>query len=496
MKKFPVKILLVIIIILSSLYLFSCSNDTNENNVTATDNGAADNLISGDDSAPVDEEPEYVGDDLGEYDFGGYIFRSITRSNNIMLELEELTGEILNDAQYARNRRIEERFNITLAERMIPSDQFAAPMRTSLLAGERAYDVMVIRGPNAFDFAAEGLLHPFTDLPHADLSKPYWDAWLTAQWSVANKVFFAAGAYDTALYGNTVALLFNKQLAQDLALESPFSIVHAGKWTIDKFGEMAKAANFDLNGDGVITADDRHGFVASTRTFQPAMWIGLGTTTIAKDSDDIPYLSATGSAFIDAWFKMADVLIDGGAWFSAPDPNLHPDTLSPEIFKNGRALFMHSGLGGIEALRDMETDFGIVPYPKMNEQQDKYYSSLAWVEILSLPIYADDDDLARTSVILEALASDSYRTVVPVYTELVLRTRNARDDESEEMIDSILGNRVFDWGDAVWTPLLRDGIFPTIWPRQTDTVVSRLERAENNIQKTIDGMVDMFLALD
>jgi hypothetical protein len=210
------------------------------------------------------------------------------------------------------------------------------------------------------------------------------------------------------------------------------------------------------------------------------MWISLGTTTIAKDSDDIPYLSATGPAFIDAWFKMVEVLIDGGAWFSAPEPNPHPDPLSEEIFTNGRALFKHSQLGGIEALRAMDTDFGIIPYPKLNEQQEKYYSSLAWAEILSLPIYADDEDLARTSVILEALASDSYRAVVPVYTELVLRTRNARDDESEEMIDIILGNRVFDWGDAVWTPLLRDGIFPGIWPKRTETVVSQLEKAENN----------------
>ena len=490
------KILALLLIISAGIFAFSCGDDSANINATGENPNVVEAEERGDPAETIDDKWADAFDELGDFDFGGYVFRSITRSNNIMLELEEMVGEILNDAQYSRNSRIEERFNFTFSERMIPTDQFATPMRTSLLAGDRAYDVMVIRGPNAFDFAAEGLLRPFTDLPHADLSKPYWDAWLTAQWSVANRVFFAAGAYDTALYGNTVSILFNKQLTQDLALEDPFSIVREGKWTIDKFGEMARAANFDLDGDGVITANDRHGFVASTRQFQPAMWIGLGTTTIAKDSDDIPYLSATGPAFIDAWFKMVDVLINREAWFSAPDPNPHPDPLSQEIFRNGRALFMHSQLGGIEALRDMELDFGILPYPKLSEQQEKYYSSLAWVEILSLPIYADDSDLARTSVILEALASDSYRTVVPVYTELVLRTKNARDDESEEMIDIILGNRVFDWGDAVWTPLLRDGIFPTIWPKQTDTVVSRLERAEPGIQRTIDNMVAMFLALD
>jgi hypothetical protein len=202
-------------------------------------------------------------------------------------------------------------------------------------------------------------------------------------------------------------------------------------------------------------------------------------------------------AFIDVWFRMVDVLLDSEVWFhGVPDPNMHPNPLWADMFRNGNALLMHSQLGGIEALRDMEIDFGIIPYPKLNEQQERHYSSLAWAEILSIPVYASEEDMVRTGVILEALASDSYRTVVPVYTELVLKTRHARDDESEEMINIILGSRVFDWGDAIWTPLLRDGIFPTIWPNQTDTLISRLERAEPNIQNTIDNMVEMFLALE
>ena len=491
------KILMLLLIVSIGIFAFSCGEDASVNE-PGDDSGGVDITGGGvgETVDPVEDRWANAFDDLGEFNFNGYVFRSITRSGNIMLEVEEMTGEIINDAQFERNRRIEERFNIVFSERMIPSDQFAIPMRNSLLAGDRAYDVMVIRGPNAFDFAAEGLLRPFTDLPHVDLSKPYWDAWLTAQWSVANRIFFAAGAYDTALTGSTASLLFNKQLAADLGLESPFNVVREGRWTLDKFGEMARAAVLDLDGDGAMTASDRHGFVASTRQFQPAMWIGLGVTSIAFDSDDLPYLSATGPAFINAWFRMVDVLIDGGAWFSAPNPNPHPDPLSQEIFRDGRAMFMHSGLGGIEALRDMELDFGILPYPKLNEQQENHYSSLVWIEILSVPIYADEDDLYRTSVILEALASDSYRNILPLYTDLVLRTRHARDDESEEMIDIILGNRVFDWGDAIWTPLLRDGIFPHIWPHATDTIVSRLEAAEQNIQSTIDNMIDMFMALN
>jgi hypothetical protein len=292
-------------------------------------------------------------------------------------------------------------------------------------------------------------------------------------------------------------MLFNKALAQNLGIEDLYALVKQGKWTFDKFEETAKMAKRDLNGDGVITADDQHGFLGATRSVQPAFWIAGGAKTIDKDADDIPYLTALESKFIDVWFKMADMLVKNEAWFyNVPDPNLFPNPLWDTIFMDGRALFVTGSLTSARTFRDMEIDFGIIPYPKYNEQQEKYYSQLPWVETVSIPRYTADSDMERTSIILEALACESYRSVTPVYVDLVLRSKYTRDDESEEMIDIILNNRIFDWGDTIWTPLLRDGIFPGIFIRQSDTVVSKLEKAQGNIQKTIDKMVDAFTALD
>ena len=46
----------------------------------------------------------------------------------------------------------------------------------------------------------------------------------------------------------------------------------------------------------------------------------------------------------------------------------------------------------------------------------------------------------------EALAAESYYTLVPGFYDVVLKTKNTRDDESAGMIELILKNRVYDLG--------------------------------------------------
>ena len=55
-------------------------------------------------------------------------------------------------------------------------------------------------------------------------------------------------------------------------------------------------------------------------------------------------------------------------------------------------------------------------------------------------------DVEMSGIILEALAYESVSTVTPAYYDITLEGKMIRDDESSEMLDIILGNRVFDLG--------------------------------------------------
>ena len=144
----------------------------------------------------------------------------------------------------------------------------------------------------------------------------------------------------------------------------------------------------------------------------------------------------------------------------------------------------------------MNSDFGILPYPKYNEQQDKYYSRMEGCELFFAPISADQTALDRSSVILEAMASESAKSVIPVYYDLALKTKFARDAESEEILDILFANRVFDLGDTAWCDQVRDPVFASMFKNNNRDLVSKLDSLEKTIGKLIDKTVTAFESLD
>jgi len=498
MKKIALTIFLITL--LCTTFIFSCSDKNNNNNTNETpnnnDNTADNSPAVADENQPDEPKKEarvFADDDLGEWDFGGYTFRLLSRESGY-LNVEEQTGDVLNDSMYYRNRKIEERFNITITEQLL-SGWDMAPARKSLKANDNAYDMMVIRCPDAYVYAQEGLIHSINALPHVNLDKPYWDKWLTSQWSIANKSYFASGAFDLPAYTCTFAMLFNKQIAAELALEDLYKLVLDGKWTFDKFEELGKLAKKDLNGDGVFDTNDRHGYLAVRREISPGFWISGGVKSIKKDANDIPYLTANEEQFVNVFNKLVAVTLKSGVWYQAEKPDELNDPLLLEMFKNNKGLFYDTPVGEIPNLRDMEIDFGILPYPKYNEAQTQYYTRLGWAELICIPLYSDEKDLERTSVILESLACESAKGVIPVYYDIALKTKHARDEESEAMIDIIFDARVFDFGDNIWTEFIRN-MTSDIFEKKSDTLISELEKVAPKLQKAIDKTVEAFLKLD
>ena len=50
----------------------------------------------------------------------------------------------------------------------------------------------------------------------------------------------------------------------------------------------------------------------------------------------------------------------------------HKHRVQEIMFPNNQALFWNENIAWAKALRDMETDFGIIPAPKLDEEQDRY----------------------------------------------------------------------------------------------------------------------------
>ena len=107
-------------------------------------------------------------------------------------------------------------------------------------------------------------------------------------------------------------------------------------------------------------------------------------------------------------------------------------------------MFSTSTMDTAIAYRSMDDDFGILPYPKFDED-DEYTTAINGVaQLTCIPITVPN--VERTGAILEALCAYSARDVVPAFYEVSLKTKYARDDESEEMMDIIKGSIIYDIG--------------------------------------------------
>ena len=141
-------------------------------------------------------------------------------------------------------------------------------------------------------------------------------------------------------------------------------------------------------------------------------------------------------------------------------------------------------------LRKMETDFGVLPIPKFDEAQEKYYSTMnSTFGVVAVPVTSTDLD--RAGIILEAMAVESISTVSPAFYEVSLQGKVFRDDDSQEMLDIIFANKVYDIG-----LLFNVGTFSDIMRNQikagTNTFVSTLEGKTEAAQLEIEKLVEAF----
>ena len=94
---------------------------------------------------------------------------------------------------------------------------------------------------------------------------------------------------------------------------------------------------------------------------------------VEKISEGIPEMVINSEKMISVLDKVYSFLIDSGDVFVYEHPT---DSFEPGMFESGKGLFMTTWLGNCANLREMDADFGIIPYPKWDESQEHYSTYL------------------------------------------------------------------------------------------------------------------------
>ena len=111
-----------------------------------------------------------------------------------------------------------------------------------------------------------------------------------------------------------------------------------------------------------------------------------------------------------------------------------------------KCLFLFTATHNATALRNSNVKYGVVPYPKANDEGN-YISSTAgnYLAIMSIP--ATNIDYHNAGVFLDAYAAFGQAKVRPMYYDNILLNRvSGQDMESYDMMKYIFENLTYDIG--------------------------------------------------
>jgi len=445
-------LLFIIVIATAAIFLTACASEgTTGKNQDLNQTVNEDN--TDEDENPQVEEDIFAGIDINSYD--GRQFNILARENMYeQFYSEEENGDIVNDAIFKRNRTVEDKFDVKINVIINPGDWNEGTIKKSVMAGDGAYDL--IDGYAAFvgSIVSSGLYTNLLDIPHLRLTEPWWSQHAVDELTVNGKLFIVPGDITINLWETIMTVFFSKRLLQEFDLESPYSLVKSGDWTLDKMIEMCKGIPADLNGDSKMYVEDRYGiFLYDDLTFVN-FHNAFNIPTTLKDDKGVPYFNLDSPEVFDLAEKMYNLATstEGAIYgnkaegFKGLYTSGYPIVeTSLNMFAKDQILYYFTILKDAEKLRSMETDFGIVPYPKKTKEQVQYKtSSRDQHTMFGIPVDVKDVDFA--GLITEALCVTSNKIVIPAYYDVALKSKYARDDESAEMLDIIRQGLNFDFG--------------------------------------------------
>jgi hypothetical protein len=416
------------------------SSDTTSETVTSTP-----------ETTGILDARKLISDDLPEKDYLGRSFRVLTY-DQIKADVysESANGDVINDAVFERNQKVSERFNINIEILSNAKyEETTSYIQKIIMAGDDEFDLIAHHVVAMGAIVMQDLLMNWYDIPYINFAKPWWSDSTVNDLTYGNdKAILAIGDYALSALGGTYCFFFDKPGAAAYQLGNLYDVVNEGKWTIDYVTKITKDIYKDLNNNGVKDEYDYYGLTQTKLSALTAYLWAFGNKIFEKDNKGIPvyvYKNERLNTIVEKLYGL--VYESEGVWSDRPQ---YTDDMrhfwAALSFRDDLSLFISGTLDmTINYFRDRTAEYGILPYPKLDEKQEKYYTMAdGYHAALAIPKTVIDKEYV--GIITEALNAESYKIVFPAYYETALKVKYAYDAESVEMLDMIVNSRVFDFG--------------------------------------------------
>lgn len=490
------------------LTVVSCGNSAEpsdpQDTTTAAVAGEATTAATTEQVTETTKDPN-ASDLPDDLDYTGETIHIISRDSDWVrdeIRVNELNGDVVNDAVYNRNSVVEERLglkidNITVAG----TDNYAVAeeVRTAVKAGSDEFDILANSVYSSIMYSAENIFHNLYNCEYLDLEKPYWAQGFNQAASFGEAQYMCTGAAALTLYRYMFVTFFNKDVLAEVTDVNLYEVVNQGKWTLDYHHELANQFYTDLNGNGQSDETDRFGFVCTNMAYIDAYWSSCQLPILVKDesnayvySVDLEKMSAAVDKILNLWYNC-----EGSHIFESVS-DAENQLIGTRAISERRTATTTLRLVSVETdeFRNMTDRYGIIPIPKMDETQTGYQTFLHdQFTAFGIVSTVKESRLQMMGAYLEAMAEESYKSLVPTYYELALKTKYVSDEESGQMLDMIYRSVYIDAGVLYTKTVDVHQQLRTIIRSGNNTVASMFKATSKVVSKMITKLNDGLWAI-
>jgi len=462
--------------------LVSCAN--NEEEKKPEESGSV--TVEAGNDVPTFEEDTFNGEDFTFLIYGSYA----TDFVDAYIWADGVTGGTIPDAVMDRNRLVEEKYEVK-----IKADECSSPMgeaKKRMQSGQCDYEIIYEWGIRSKGAAMDGLLYNFLDLAYVDMDQSYWVEGVADKLTVADKLYVNTNYITMNALSWSHLYFFNKMLLEKYQYDEPYNYVYANNWTYDIFLAMAAGAEEDLDGDGVLTAEDQWG------AFNGLEMSEVCRAPLFSENDDGSYTLQGYTEGMLATYQRFESKINNLTKITWEDIlKTGKDTSEfPSVFVASRflgfgedhCLFMGASIDMTKEFVNMKSDYGLVPYPTVNPG-DEFYSDVDYcAPMFSIPMQVEDPDMV--GIILEYMAYESEKILLPAYYETTVKTKRMEDVRDYDMLDIVRSNIDYSWTgiylfdteiSEMRNQMFTSGHFASVWKRYQTKGQAELEEVIQTI---------------
>lgn len=362
---------------------------------------------------------------------------------------DDETLDIVYTRIYERNLKVEDRLNCDLVFYHSGTEawsDYPGVLTKAFSTQDTTYDIITATNNCIIQ---EKLFHNFYDLNDAtyiDIEEPWYYTDAIMELSADDYHYrFIYGDILIGALSNAGAIFYNKDLYSQYLRpgadkDELYQTVLDGEWTFEKLYVLTSESHF-FKGDELR---EIYGY-SLFRHAEPIHYFAAGCEVeyYTRDSRGFPQITINNQRSIDFTNKLYNFIYNNeGAWL------FYPNQIGQEVgheadFANNKVIFSFGTLSNCLSpiMRAMQSDFGLLPYPKWDADQDEYVSFIAnGSTLVGISRYVNyDRAMGTVSAVIEAMASEGYRSVALAFYESALQTAYVRDDYASQMVDIIAG---------------------------------------------------------